>query len=207
MSEQNPIVPKDDDIKALDASYWESRWKDKRTGWDIGHASPPIMTYMQTYHDKEASILIPGCGNAYEAALLVDLGFTNITVVDISPTALVMAKEKVKNQNTINFICADFFSLNGSYDLILEQTFFCAIPRSMREEYARQSADLLVRRGRLVGVLFDREFSKEEPPYGGTSSEYMGIFKAHYQFEHFESCYNSIAARNGTELFINLIKK
>lgn len=207
MSEQDILMADNGGKNPFDASYWESRWRERQTGWDIGYASPPIIEYMRSYDNKDASILIPGCGNAYEAVFLAEQGFKNITVVDISPTAIEKAKEKAKQHLNINFICADFFSLQGSFDLILEQTFFCAIPRSLRVAYGRQSAALLAEAGRLVGVLFDREFTSDGPPFGGTASEYTDIFHTYYVFDRFESCYNSIAARKGTELFINLLKK
>ncbi len=191
----------------LDAAYWEQRWQARQTGWDIGYASRPIVHYMEGYTDKEAHILIPGCGNAYEADWLATAGFQNITVLDISATAIASAKKKVQHAEAINFVCADFFTYQGQFNLIIEQTFFCAIPVDRRGDYARKTAELLVAGGRLVGVLFDREFSYNGPPFGGSVLEYEPLFKGYYTFERFETCYNSIDARAGTELFINLVKK
>ncbi|MBP6047706.1 MAG: hypothetical protein KA530_11585, partial [Ferruginibacter sp.] len=54
----------------LDREYWDAQWQNKTTGWDIGHASPAITEYMAQYKNKDAAILIPGCGNAYEAVFL-----------------------------------------------------------------------------------------------------------------------------------------
>lgn len=195
------------DKKSTAANYWESRWQAKQTGWDIGYPSYPIVQYMQSYNNKEANILIPGCGNAYEADWLDREGFQNITVLDISPTAIANAKDKIRNTTNINFVCGDFFSYQGTFDLILEQTFFCAIPVDRRRDYIRKSSELLRTGGRLVGVLFDREFSTSGPPFGGSAAEYESLFKPYYTLECFEPCYNSIEARAGTELFINLVKK
>ncbi|TDQ79658.1 methyltransferase domain-containing protein [Sphingobacterium yanglingense] len=191
----------------LDAEYWEHRWKARQTGWDIGYPSRPIVHYMEQYPNKEAHILIPGCGNAYEADWLATAGFQNITVLDISSTAIASAKNKVRHAEAINFVCADFFTYQGQFDLIIEQTFFCAIPVGRRSDYARKTSELLVADGHLVGVLFDREFGYSGPPFGGHALGYEPLFKAYYTFERFEACYNSIDARAGTELFINLIKR
>jgi hypothetical protein len=47
--------------------------------------SPPIKAYIDTLKNKDIAILIPGCGNTYEAAyLLLEQGFTNVTVIDIA---------------------------------------------------------------------------------------------------------------------------
>jgi hypothetical protein len=37
------------------------------TGWDLGWYLP-IKNYIDTLKDKDIAILIPGCGNTYEAA-------------------------------------------------------------------------------------------------------------------------------------------
>lgn len=189
------------------AIYWERRWQDKQTKWDIGYASPPIVQFLENYSDKDAAILIPGCGNAYEAAWLIDHGFTNVTVLDISATAILNARKIVDSDDHLQFVCADFFSYQGQFDLILEQTFFCAIPVSRRHDYSVKMTNLLHEKGRLVGVLFDREFEYAGPPFGGDRLEYQVLFEGDFHLDRFESCYNSIPARAGSELFINLIKK
>ena len=108
----------------LDQSYWNDRWQKNETGWDTGQASPAITDYMAQYRDKNAAILIPGCGNAYEAEFLIAEGFTNITLIDIAPKAVEALKEKFANKPQINVLCEDFFNHQGSYDIIIEQTFF-----------------------------------------------------------------------------------
>ena len=64
----------------LDQNYWENQWQMKEIGWDIGHSSPAIDHYILQYVNKNASILIPGCGNAYEAEFLWNQRFRNITI-------------------------------------------------------------------------------------------------------------------------------
>lgn len=48
-------------------TYWTTRYKEKKTGWDIGYPSTPIKAYADQLTDKQLKILIPGAGNAYEA--------------------------------------------------------------------------------------------------------------------------------------------
>jgi SAM-dependent methyltransferase len=105
---------------------------------------------------------------------------------------------------------ADFFDLPAEppYDLIVEQTFFCALPRAMRPDYARQCAHLLRPGGKLVGLLFETDFGPSaEPPFGGTRAEYRTYFEPYFEFVHFDTAYNSIRPRQGRELFICLQKK
>ena len=190
----------------LDKNYWEERWESRQTGWDIGYSSPAIERYILQYQNKEANILILGCGNAYEVEFLWNLGFKNITVLDISSNAVEILKEKYKDREGVTVICEDFFKHDGNYDLIIEQTFFCALNPNLRKQYAEKMHELLKVNGRIIGVLFNRTFEKNGPPFGGSISEYQSIFEKYFEIEKMEECYNSIASRKGSEIFINLKK-
>lgn len=193
--------------KPLDQNYWNAQWESRATGWDVGHASPAITEYLQQYSNKNAAILIPGCGNAYEAEWLIKNGFTDITLIDIAPKAVEILRQKFANEPSVKVLCEDFFTHHGHYDLIIEQTFFCAIPPAMRKDHAVRTASLLNENGRIIGVLFDRTFEQQGPPFGGCPCEYGPIFEPHFHIKTMEECYNSIAPRANTELFINLVKR
>ncbi|WP_113639469.1 methyltransferase domain-containing protein [Nubsella zeaxanthinifaciens] len=190
----------------LDQEFWNKRWENNQTGWDIGMASPAITGYMETYPNKNAAILIPGCGNAHEASWLLQNGFTNITVIDIAPKAVEILKERNANQPEINIILGDFFDHQGQYDLLIEQTFFCAISPSLRPNYVAKAASLLKGGGSIIGLLFSIDFEREGPPFGGQKTAYLSLFEKYFTIKTMEDCYNSIKPRANTELFINLIK-
>ncbi len=191
----------------LDQSFWNTRWENNQTGWDIGMASPAIITYMAQNVCKNAAILIPGCGNAHEAEWLLQNGFTNITLIDIAPKAVMQLKEKYKKNPEIKVVLGDFFEHQGQYDLMIEQTFFCAIEPKLRQKYTAQSASLLKENGQIIGVLFNTIFEKAGPPFGGNLTEYQQLFETNFMIKKMEDCYNSIKPRAKKEVFINLIKK
>ena len=58
-------------------AYWSKRYKEERTGWDIGFPSLPLKTYIDQLENKDLKILIPGAGNAYEAEYLFCLLYTS----------------------------------------------------------------------------------------------------------------------------------
>ena len=103
--------------------------------------------------------------------------------------------------------CEDFFEHKSEYDLIIEQTFFCAINPSERQNYAKKTHELLVRRGKLAGLLFDDPLNDDHPPIGGYKTEYVEYFKPYFELKVFERAYNSIKPGMGRELFILLVKK
>ncbi len=191
----------------LGAGFWNNQYQANATGWDLGEVSPPLKAYIDQLTNKELRILIPGCGNTYEAQYLLQQGFTNITLIDIAPTLVDQLKLKFKENATINIILGDFFEHIGTYDLILEQTFFCAIPPSLRKQYAAKMNELLIPGGKLVGVLFDREFEQQGPPFGGCKCQYEPLFSNNFDLLVFDKCYNSFYKRKDTELFIILKKK
>lgn len=191
----------------LDKYFWNNRWENQQTGWDIGVASPAITTYMAQYHHKDAAILIPGCGNAHEAEWLLLNGFTNISLIDIAPKVVELLQQRYAKQQEIKVILGDFFEHQGQYDLLIEQTFFCAIDPNLRQKYVDQSASLLKENGKIIGLLFNTEFQKQGPPFGGNMNEYQLLFEKNFSIKKMEHCYNSIKPRSNTEVFINLIKR
>jgi hypothetical protein len=191
----------------FDGIFWNSRYNSGQTGWDIGEASTPIKAYIDQLSDKSLSILIPGCGNAYEAEYISSAGFDNITVIDISDVLTRDLEKKFEGNRSISVVNQDYFEHDGKYDLIIEQTFFCAIDPLMRVTYAEKSRELLSEKGKLVGVLFDKDFEKEGPPFGGSEKEYREIFTKHFHINVLEKCRNSITPRSGGEVFINLKPK
>ncbi len=190
----------------MDATYWENRYRNRETGWDIGFPSTPIKEFIDTLTNRDIDILIPGCGNAYEGSYLFQSGFRKVRILDYASDPLCTFKSMNPDFPQENLIHDDFFNHEGHYDLIIEQTFFCALSPELRPAYAEKMERLLKPGGRLVGVLFNCIFEQEGPPFGGEESEYRQYFDNKFIIHKMEACYNSIPPRAGKELFINLIK-
>ncbi len=197
-------------MSELGSSYWNDLYKNRETRWDIGEISSPLKAYFDQLEDKSIRILIPGCGNSYEAEYLMKNGFKDVTVIDIS-------EEPVKNLRTrlaeydgkeIEILLQDFFTFqpDGKFDLVVEQTFFCAIDRTLREEYVQHMHEIITAGGKLAGVLFKTEFENPGPPFGGSKEEYNYLFSELFQIKKLEDCYNSIEKRRGNELFFEFVK-
>ena len=191
--------------RPLDQTYWNNQYKANTINWDLGEVSSPIKTYIDKLKDKSISILIPGCGNTYEADYLLQKGFANITVIDIAPLLIDNLQQKFQGNKNITVLLADFFEHQGKYDLIIEQTFFCALPPTLRQKYVYKMYQLLSNNGLLAGLLFNRTF-EQGPPFGGNKSEYENLFKDAFIIDKMDDCNNSILPRANTELWIELKK-
>lgn len=191
----------------LHQNYWENTYNKQNTGWDIGSISTPLKEYFKQLSNNELKILIPGAGNSYEAEYLHLQGFDNVDVLDIAIQPLENFKKRVPSFLKKNLLQMDFFELDKKYDLIVEQTFFCALHPSLRQKYVEKMVSLLEDKGKLVGLFFDTELTEEGPPFGGDLNEYLQLFSTYFNIKTLDKCRNSIKPRFGRELFFIFEKK
>ena len=189
----------------MDSKYWSSRYQNEQTGWDIGKASNPLIELFKHIENKNLKILIPGCGNAYEAEYLFRSGFKHVHIIDIAPEPLEDFKKRNKDFPFSQIILGDFFLHQIQYDIIVEQTFFCAIDPNKRIDYVNKAYDLLHNGGELIGVLFDCEF-EGGPPFGGNRNEYQELFESKFRRVSITDSTHSIEPRQGSEVILRCMK-
>jgi methyl halide transferase len=187
-------------------SYWTGRYENNTAAWDTGSITTPIKNYVDQLKDKDLKILIPGAGNGHEAEYLFSQGFKNVVVLDISAAPIENIKKRILSFPADQLITADFFKHTQTYDLIIEQTFFCALDPDLQEKYAPQMHKLLKPGGKLVGVLFTEPLHTTEPPFALPKEKYIELFQPYFNIQTLETCYNSIKPRQGRELFMILNK-
>lgn len=213
----------------LDLKYWNNLYLNKDSPWDVGEISQPLREYFSQLKNKNISVLIPGAGNAYEAEYLVNAGFENVYVCDFAEEPLKNLSDRCPKIKKENLLYIDFFEINSpvtpslpapsiveaskdsrepfAFDLIIEQTFFCALRPSLRKKYFEKMHSLLEPGGKLVGLLFNDFINADKPPFGGSKEEYKMYFESLFKINVYETCHNSIKPRAGRELFINLEKQ
>jgi len=190
----------------LDAKYWETRYLGNETGWDIGYANPAIVSFFED-EKTDLEVLIPGCGNAYEGEQLFGMGFQNLHLLDFAESSKTNLLKRLPSFPQQQFIVGDFFNHEGTYDIIVEQTFFCALDPSLRKEYVKKMHSLLKPGGRIVGVMFKVPMFEDHPPFGGNEQEYRELFEELFEIRQMVDSTKSIPARRESELFIELVRK
>ncbi|MEY8849206.1 SAM-dependent methyltransferase [Psychroserpens sp. XS_ASV72] len=190
----------------LNEKYWDNRYRTNDIGWDLGEVSPPLKAYFDQLTNKNQKILIPGGGNSYEAEYLFTNGFKNVYVLDLSEIALHNIKQRVPDFPDDQLLHINFFDLEMQFDLIIEQTFFCALNPNLRQSYVFKAYNSLHENGKLVGLLFNVPLNEDKPPFGGSKNEYKRRFNGKFSILTMEESYNSHEARQGRELFFRLQK-
>jgi len=186
-------------------SFWTDRYIERDAPWDLNHISKPLKDYIDQVENKDAKILVPGAGPGYELSYLHQKGFKNAYYLDFSEKAAQEFALKEKDFPPNHILVDDFFEHLGLYDLVLEQTFFCAFEPSetARRKYVQKMYELLKPGGRLVGLWwsFPLKPGQEDPPYGGSREEYERLFSEKFTILQLEECYNSEPERMGKEYF------
>ncbi len=159
--------------------FWDERFTSQFIPWDKGGIPEAFRRYAKS--SLPSTCLIPGCGNGYEAALLVSLNW-DVTAIDFSPAAITNARVLFPDL-TEQFILADFFNYQPPNPIqnIYERAFFCALPHAYRQRIVARWVDLLVPGGLLMGYFHIVEPSGiSGPPFSINRSDLDAFLSPHF---------------------------
>ncbi|MFQ5509442.1 MAG: methyltransferase domain-containing protein [Leptospirillia bacterium] len=189
-------------IPPLDSDWWNARYREGDTGWDLGQPSPPFVALHRQGVIRPCRVAVPGAGTGWEAVWLAEQGY-EVTAIDFAPAALARIRERAAGQGvSLNLVQEDVLAppeaLWGRFDLVLEQTCFCAIHPARRSEYVAGISRLLVPGGRLVG-LFYACAGDGGPPFSVTPEAVRELFKQNFTIESLAITPDSHERRQGEE--------
>ena len=188
---------------------WEHHYKTNDLGWDLGRVAPPFARLWKERMVSPCKAIIPGCGRGHEAIFLAEHGF-QITAVDFAQGAVTSLKKSLEKKNLLGqVLCQDFFELdlcfNNKFDLMLENTFFCAIKPSMRQKYVL-TAGRILRPGALFIGLFYETDKEGGPPFNTKKSDIEEYFSERFKVEILDKSLYSAEQRLGKE-WLAIFKK
>ncbi|CAK3743225.1 S-adenosyl-L-methionine-dependent methyltransferase [Lecanosticta acicola] len=149
--------------------------------------------------EKRKRAFVPGCGRGYDVLLLASLGYDTYGL-DASENAIEAARKlqaESKDSETyapqdsnvgagkVKFMRNDFFNDDflsdtdgGSFDLIFDYTFLCALPPELRPSWAKRMSELLSPNGHLVCLEWPlgKDPKAGGPPHGLSSDLYVQLF-------------------------------
>src|SRR3989344_3045956 len=103
--------------------HWENVWTGKKSNgvsWYQEYPKTSVELILSTNPSKDSRIIDVGGGDSNLVDKLLDLGFKNITILDISAKALERAKERLgEKAKTVNWIECDIrkFDTEKKYDV------------------------------------------------------------------------------------------
>jgi SAM-dependent methyltransferase len=194
-SSGNPGFPRHDPATP---AFWDVRFEADFIPWDQG-AVPQCLADYVSRNPAPKSTLIPGCGSAYEARLLLDANWP-VTAIDFSPIAVAQARQ-ILGPLRANVHEADFFGdklAERRFEIIYERAFLCALPFKLRVAWAEQVSRLLLRGGKLIGFFFfDR--NAKGPPFGIDPDTLASLLSNNFELIEDQVPTDSIAVFAGKE--------
>lgn len=180
----------------LSPAFWDERFARRFTPWDRGGAPQALRGFVAA--NAPLVTLIPGCGAAYELALLADNGWDAIAI-DFSPQAVQVGK-LAAGAHAARVVQADFFAWQPArpLQLIYERAFLCAMPRALWPKVAARWAELLPAGALLAGYFFFDDVEKG-PPFGIAREELEALLLADFDCIADEAVQDSIPVFEGKE--------
>lgn len=190
---------------------WQRHYDEGDLGWDLGQVAPPFIKLFESKTILPGKTLIPGCGRGHEVIYLAENGF-EVTAVDYSPGAVNHLKSTVQERNLkCEVLHMDFFGIdsahNGIYDLLIEQTFFCAISPEQRSFYVSTVARALKKGGMLAGLFYHTGEEEGGPPFNTTREDIKKYFSDSFEIRQLSKAEDSAEQRKNKEWLAILIKK
>ena len=197
------------DEKDYKCEDWQRHYEENDLGWDLGQVAPPFVKLWQEEKLPLGKVLVPGCGRGHEVVFMAENGF-DVTAIDFSSGAVTYLKNALKKRNLEGRILhQDFFSLDesheGVYDLVLEQTFFCAISPKQRRDYVLNVSRILKPGGILVGLFYHTD-EQGGPPYNTTREDIERHFSKKFEIQELDKTSLSAEQRKDKE-WLGILKK
>jgi len=153
-------------------SFWDERFARGFTPWDQAGVQREFEAFAAAH--PEAAVLIPGCGNAWEARWLAERGRA-VRAIDFAPAAVASARAALGQYADV-VEEADFYTYQPPFipAWVFERAFLCALPKAQRAAYARRMADLLQPGALLAGYFFIGE-TPNGPPFAIARDELTAL--------------------------------
>ena len=135
--------------------FWEQRFQARQTPWDRGAPSPQLATWLEARALSPCRIVVPGCGNGHEVAVLAQRGF-EVTALDYASAAIASTRERLGRVNAnAALVQADVteWMPSASFDAVYEQTCLCALHPDRWTVYADRLHRWLAPGGRLYALF------------------------------------------------------
>jgi SAM-dependent methyltransferase len=163
-------------------AFWDERFAAGFTPWESCGVPPAFARWLDSAGlGPGTRVLIPGCGAAYEVALLAARG-CDVLAIDYSAAAVARARDALGPALAERVALADFFAFDAApFDWIYERAFLAALPPRLWAAWGQRCAQLLRPGGSMAGFFFVDEAAAEPrrgPPFAVTPAELRRLLDA-----------------------------
>jgi SAM-dependent methyltransferase len=137
--------------------HWENIFankQDNQKSWFEDYPAISMQLIKEQNLSKDAAIIDIGGGDSHLVDALIEAGYSNITVLDISEKALDNAKVRLgKSGDQVKWIVADICTFNPEeqYDLWHDRAVFHFLTeQNKREQYIKAAQSALIPGGKLI---------------------------------------------------------
>jgi hypothetical protein len=188
-------------ISEMGQSGWEHLYQVDYIPWDKGQVAPALAELIASGELPDGIAVVPGCGTGYDIAALASEN-RKVIGVEIAETAVARASKNIEGVKNAEIRLTDFFTLDldGQVDLVYDYTFLCALPPSMRDQWADKIAALLKSGSTLVTLMFPLDVREGGPPFTLSVEIYKTLLEPRgFELTRLEENIRSFEARQGFE--------
>jgi len=146
-------------------SHWERVYQTKHpteVSWYRPHLDVSLQLIEEAASNRDAHIIDVGGGESTLVDDLLARGYRNLSVLDVSPTALAVAKERLGDQaNKVGWLCGDvttFAFARRQYDVWHDRAVFHFLTDAKdRAAYVRKVAHAVKPAGHVIVATFGPE--------------------------------------------------
>jgi 2-polyprenyl-3-methyl-5-hydroxy-6-metoxy-1,4-benzoquinol methylase len=147
----------------FDGLYEENKESHENIPWARQAVNPLLQSYLDAEAVHQGKALVIGCGLGDDAMALAEAGY-DVTAIDVSQTALDLAKERFPDAN-ITFKKQDIFEYDVQFDFVFEAFTIQSLPVAFREKMIKAVANTVAKGAKLLLVAHKREEEFEGPPW------------------------------------------
>ena len=158
----------------FDGLYQDNKNSQENIPWARQAVNPLLQSYLDEEKAHKGTALVIGCGLGDDAKALERAGY-DVTAIDVSQTALDLAKERFVG-SSIKFIKQDIFEYTQTFDFVFEALTVQSLPIEFRQKMIQAVAGTVAQGGRLLLVAHKKEEVFKGPPWPLTQEE-VELFK------------------------------
>jgi 2-polyprenyl-3-methyl-5-hydroxy-6-metoxy-1,4-benzoquinol methylase len=179
----------------------------EKLGWELGKPRPILVKYLQNGLLPKGRVLDICCGIGTNTVYLAQNGF-EVTGIDISPTAVGIAKQKAKAATvSINFLVESFLYLtfkDGEFDFVWDMGCFHHVVEIERDSFIQEIYRVLSDDGEYMLTCFSDRNGQAWNYF--SRQKIIDLFSDLFEFGKFLD-YSSLEGDGVTRFFFTVLMK